>query len=148
MSTPRKRAEGSQDPAIVPETQPKIMTKPLPEILDELENYIKRVEEAVRQAQAAARDSREAANQAKISGEKAAEAAKKAADAAVAKVREEATRAIGALDNRVSEIEAEIKAQIDTLEEKVTQEALALDTAFLALRNEHSGESPFLKGRK
>ncbi|MBI2979628.1 MAG: hypothetical protein HYY41_02210 [Chloroflexi bacterium] len=41
--------------------QPKIMTKPLPEILDELENYIKRVEEAVRQAQAAARESREAA---------------------------------------------------------------------------------------
>ena len=32
------------------ENRPKIMTKPLPEILDELEEYIRRVEEAVKQA--------------------------------------------------------------------------------------------------
>jgi F0F1-type ATP synthase membrane subunit b/b' len=146
-STPRKGAGGSQDPAQTPVTQPKIMTKPLPEILDELEDYIRRVEEAVRQAQGAARDSREAAAQAKLAGEKAAEAAKKAAEAAVAQVRAEAARAAEALDNRISNLETEIKRQINTLEEKVTQEALALDTAFLTLRNEHIEESPFLKSK-
>jgi len=66
--------------------QAKIMTLPLPQILDELESYIRRVEDAVKQAQTAAKDSREAADQAKVSGEKAAEAARKAAEAAVAKV--------------------------------------------------------------
>ena len=35
--------------------QPKIMTKPLPEILDEMESYIKRVEGTVRQAQITAK---------------------------------------------------------------------------------------------
>jgi t-SNARE complex subunit (syntaxin) len=62
------------------EMAPKIMTKPLPVILDELENYIHRVEEAVKLAQAAAKDSRAAADQARESGEKAAEAARKAAE--------------------------------------------------------------------
>jgi colicin import membrane protein len=80
---PRKPTDGSVE---TEDIQPKIMTQPLPMILDELENYIKRVEEAVKQAQAAARDSREAAAQAKESGEKAAEAARKAAQEAVAKV--------------------------------------------------------------
>ncbi len=120
--------------------QPKIMTKPLPEILDELENYIKRVEEAVIVAQTAARDSREAAAQAKESGEKAAEAAKKAAEGAVAKVKEEAAKAVDTLDIRVSAIESEL----NTLKEKVSQEALAMDRALLAAKDRHTEESPFL----
>jgi colicin import membrane protein len=132
---PKKDTEGAQEPEKI---QPKIMTKPLPMILDELEDYIKRVEEAVKQAQAAARDSREAAAQAKLSGEKAAEAAKKAADAAVARVREEAARALEALGIRVDR-------EMNTLKEKITQEALALDKAFLALKEKHSAESPFMK---
>ena len=118
--------------------QPKIMVKPLPEILDELENYIKRVEEAVKQAQSAARESREAAAQAKLSGEKAAEAAKKAADAAVARVREEAARAVEALGMRMDK-------ELDDIREKVTQEATALDKAFLALKERHIKESPFFQ---
>ena len=47
---------------------PKIMTKPLPQILDDLEGYIARLEEAVGQAQAAAKDSKETAAQAKTAG--------------------------------------------------------------------------------
>ncbi len=62
-----------------PITSPKIMTKPLPEILDDLENYIEKVEDAVRQAREAAKESREAAALAKEAGERAAaEAAAKA----------------------------------------------------------------------
>ncbi len=81
--------------------QPAIMTKPLPMILDELENYIRRVEEAVREARAAAADSRQAADDAKAAGEQAASAARKAAEAAVAQVRDEAARAAEALSDRI-----------------------------------------------
>ncbi len=133
---PRKETKVPED------KQPKIMTKPLPEILDELEDYIKRVEEAAKVAQAAARDSREAAAQAKLSGEKAAEAAKKAAEAAVAKVREDAARAAEKLGLKISAVEA----QLNTLEKNARQEAMALDKSFLAMKEKHSKESPFLEG--
>ena len=136
-----KGTNGYQEPEKTEERQPKIMTKPLPEILDELENYIGRVEEAVRQAQAAARESREAAAQARVSGEKATEAAKKASEAAVAKVKEEAAKAIDSLGTKFSVIESEM----NTLNEKVRQEALAVDQALLAAKGKHIEESPFLE---
>jgi hypothetical protein len=136
-----KETNMPQDPATMDERQPRIMTEPLPQILDELENYIRRVEEAVKQAQAAARESREAAAQAKISGEKAAEAARKAAEGAVAKVKEEAAKAVDALGLRVSANEAEI----NSLKDNVSQEALAVDRALLAAKERHIEESPFLQ---
>ena len=120
--------------------QAKIMTLPLPQILDELESYIRRVEEAVKQAQTAAKESREAADQAKVSGENAAEAARKAAEAAVAKIKEEAAKAADALGIRVSGLESELNA----LKEKSSREALAIDRAFLALKDKHLEDSPFL----
>jgi hypothetical protein len=125
------------------EAQPKIMTKPLPTILDELENYIHRVEEAVKLAQSAARDSRAAAVQAKESGERAAEAARKAAEAAVTKVKEEAARRADALDDRISEV----SENLDSLADKVKREVIALDEAFLALKDKHIEQSPFFKGK-
>ena len=139
--TTEKETKDPREPIQMETRQPKIMTVPLPEILDELENYIRRVEEAVKQAQAAAKESRQAAAQAKESGEKAAEAAKKAADAAVAKVKEEAAKAVDTLGLRVSAIESEM----NTLKEKASQEALAVDRAFLALKDKHIEESPFLE---
>lgn len=142
-----KEIKGNREPEKpkVEKVQPKIMTKPLPMILDELEDYIKRVEEAVKQAQAAAKDSREAAAQAKMSGEKAAEAAKKAAEIAVAKVREEVLRAIDALNTKLTDKISDLEAELGTLEEKVTEEAFTLDRAFLEAKNRHLEESPFLK---
>ena len=124
----------------VEKTKPKIMTKPLPEILDELEDYIKRVEEAVREARAAAKDAREAAAQAKLSGEQAAAAAKQAADAAVAKVRDEAARANAAVNARITDLEAEL----NDLRENAKQEAFAVDQALLEAQRKHIEESPFL----
>ena len=62
----------------------KIMTKPLPQILDELEDSIIAVNEATRAAGAAADDARKAAEEARKAGEKAAsEAARVAAEAIV-----------------------------------------------------------------
>jgi uncharacterized phage infection (PIP) family protein YhgE len=140
-TTKEKEKKGSREPEKMEVKQAKIMTLPLPQILDELESYIRRVEEAVKQAQTAAKDSREAADQAKVSGEKAAEAARKAAEAAVAKVKEEAAKAVDTLGVRVSGIESEL----NTLKDKVSQEALAVDRAFLALKDKHIEGSPFLE---
>jgi F0F1-type ATP synthase membrane subunit b/b' len=138
IKSPKKPEEGTTG---TEEIQPKIMTKPLPAILDELEDYIKRVEEAVKQAQAAARDSRQAAGQAREAGEKAADAARKAAEAAVCQVRDEAARAIEALNNRISEV----SEQLDSLIDKVKHEVIALDEAFLALKDKHVEDSPFFQ---
>ncbi|MFC1976679.1 hypothetical protein ACFLWS_00180 [Chloroflexota bacterium] len=140
-TTSEKEKKGYQEPEKIAAKQPRIMTQPLPMILDELENYIRRVEEAVKEAQAAAKESKEAAAQARISGEKAAEAAKKAAEAAVARVKEEAAKAVDTLGVRVSGFESELNA----LKEKVSHEAHAVDRAFLALKDKHIEESPFLE---
>ncbi|MBN1692738.1 MAG: hypothetical protein JW845_04190 [Dehalococcoidales bacterium] len=137
---PKKPADSVSE---AEETQPKIMTKPLPMILDELENYIHRVEEAVKLAQSAAKDSRAAADQAKESGERAADAARKAAEAAVAKIKEEATRREDVLDDKISEVTENLDALVD----KVKQEVVALDEAFLALKNKHVEQSPFFKNK-
>jgi len=59
----------------------------------------------------------------------------------VAKVKEEAARGINTLDMKLSALETELNA----LEEKVSREALALDRAFLAAKDKHIEESPFLQ---
>lgn len=94
------------------EKQPKIMTKPLPDILDELEDYIRRVEDAVNQAQQAARESREAATVARVAGEEAGVAARKAAEAAVARVEKAAMDEIQALKTGLQQA---LKVALDAL---------------------------------
>ncbi len=138
--TKNKKEKGEMEQK-QPKIEPKIMTKPLPEILDELENYIKRVEEAVRDARAAAKDAREAAAQAEISGQNAAEAAKKAANAAVAEVREESARANKAVNTRVTDLENEVSE----FKDNAKQEAFAVDQGLLESQRKHLEESPFLK---
>ena len=143
MSTAQKSTKATV-PAETGQTLPKIMTKPLPEILDELENYIRKVEEAVGVAQQAARESKGAAAQAKESGEKAADSARHAAETAVAAVKQEAQKTADALLLRVAEIEKEIS----DLEEKLSREAMAINRAFLVLKDTHAGESPWLNDSK
>ena len=135
MTTAHKKETGDT------ENRPKIMTKPLPEILDELENYIKRLDEAERLTQAAVKEAHEAAAQARASGERAAEAARKAAEAAVSKVREEAARAIDTINNRISTFEADV----NIFKDKVSREAMVLDQSLLAAREKHMKESPFFE---
>jgi len=65
----------------------KIMTKPLPQILDEIEDSIKLADEA-------ARNAREAAEQARKAGEKAASEAARVAAEAIAKVEQIAKNAM------------------------------------------------------
>ncbi len=133
-NTPRKEKGGSQEPAKMEEKQSKIMTKPLPAILDE-------IDDSIRLANEATKDARQAAEEARRAGEKAANEARRAAELAVAKVRDEATKAINALGVRASTLETELS----TLKEKATQEALSLDKAFVALKDKHMEISPFLK---
>ena len=121
--------------------EPKIMTQPLPQILDELEDYIKRVEAAAVLARLAADESREAAAQAKRSGEEAAEAAKKAADEAVAKVKEELDMKLKWLQERTSSLEEGFAL----LRKRVADEAIAVDKAFIAAKDKHIEASPFLE---
>jgi len=65
----------------------KIMTKPLPQILDELEDNIKL-------ATAAAKDARKSADEARRAGEKAASDATKAAAQAIADIKQTADNAM------------------------------------------------------
>jgi len=65
----------------------KIMTKPLPQILDEIEDSIKLANEAAKSA-------REAAEQARKAGEKAAGEAAKVAAEKIAKVEQKADKAM------------------------------------------------------
>jgi len=92
-----------------PEEAPKILTKPLPQILDEIEDSIKLADEA-------AKNAREAAEEARKAGEKAAREAARVANEAIAKVEQTAknaaqlaeliksavTEAAGALEKRLS----------------------------------------------
>ena len=65
----------------------KIMTKPLPQILDELEDSLKLAGEA-------AKDARKAADEARKAGEKAASEATKAASQAIANIERTANNAM------------------------------------------------------
>lgn len=71
-----------------PEIQPKkIMTQPLPQILDEIEDSIKGADEA-------AKDARKAAEEARLAGEKAATEAARVAAEKIAKVEQLAREAL------------------------------------------------------
>ena len=78
-----KGTEGQQQPV----TQPKIMTKPLPQILDELD-------ESIRLANDAAADARLAAEEARRAGEQAAKEAARVAAQAIGRVEDIAKRAL------------------------------------------------------
>ena len=70
-----------------PEEAPKILTKPLPQILDEIEDGIKLADEAVKNA-------REAAEEARKAGEKAANEAARVAAEAIARIEQIANNAL------------------------------------------------------
>jgi len=80
-----KRGELSEEAEL--EERPEIMTKPLPQILDELEKSIKL-------ANAAAQNARDAADEARKAGEKAANEAARVAAEAISKVEQTAKSAL------------------------------------------------------
>lgn len=83
---------------------PKIMSKPLPQILDELEEYIAQVADAVKASQVAADESKQSALDAKAAGEEAAMAARKAAEAAVSKVSSAMENAMDEIRDRIERV--------------------------------------------
>jgi len=72
---------------------PKILTKPLPQILDEIEGSIRAINEATKLASAAAKDARQAAEEARQAGEKAASEASKVAIESIARIEDIANAA-------------------------------------------------------
>lgn len=84
--------------------EPKIMTKPLPVILDELEDYIRQVEAAVKEARAAAEESKGHAAEAKAAGLEAGAAARKAAEASVTQVKKDLEGEIAALKMAIDKV--------------------------------------------
>lgn len=97
--------------------EPKIMTEPLPDILNELETWhnenkdlIEELRAALKASQEAAQASQEAAvvagqkaDEAKVAGQEAAAAARKAAEAAVARIERAAMDEIQALKTGLQE---------------------------------------------
>jgi colicin import membrane protein len=90
-----------EDTAPTNEIGAKVLVKPLPKILDELEGHIKTAEEAAKRAhesailaQQAATKSITASEYAREAGEKAAEMARKAAEEALAKAEEALVKAV------------------------------------------------------
>lgn len=83
----------------------KIMSKPLPEILDELDEAIAELRQATKEAKEATAVAKEAAQTAKLAGEYAGAQAKEAAEAALAETR----------DNLMKEIEGVRQLAIDAM---------------------------------
>jgi len=95
------------------ERSKKIMTKPLPEILDELEDSIKLADEA-------AKDARKAAEEARKAGEKAANEAARVTAEAITKVEETAKEALQLAKLLHSAVKDAIVAIEKRLPEKIT----------------------------
>jgi hypothetical protein len=119
----------------------KILNVPLPQILDELESYIKKVEDAVTLAREAAADARKAAGDARSAGENAASDAKRAVEASVARVVAELGDSILDDSRKIDELSSKVR----TLIENARKEAAAIDVAILAAKERHVQESPYLQ---
>ena len=102
-----KRGELSKEAEL--EERPEIMTKPLPQILDELEKSIKL-------ANAAAQNARDAADEARKAGEKAANEAARVAAEAISKVEQTAKSALQLAEL----IKAAITEAAGTLEKRLS----------------------------
>lgn len=81
--------------------QPKIMVKPLPEILDELEDGIKRLDQAIKASEKATKEAKAAAAEARQAGLKAAGEAARVAEEATAKLEKRLDATIAGLGNRL-----------------------------------------------
>ena len=87
MVTPNKPKNTTEHPPVKEEKPKKIMTQPLPQILDEIESSIRLADEA-------AKNAREAAEEARKAGEKAAKEAERVASEAIARVEKIAKNAL------------------------------------------------------
>jgi len=145
----------------------KIMTQPLPAILDYIDEKIRELEEATRKAEVATGEARIAAEEARVAGEKAAgeariagekasaEAAKEAkeagiaagfaaaqaAKAAVAEVRSELTT----IDETQRRLIQSLSDELARTKELVVKSAVAVDASILAFKDKHVELSPVLK---
>jgi exonuclease VII small subunit len=85
----------------MPEAQSKIMIKPLPEILDELEGGINRLETAIKASEKATKEAKAAAVEAREAGVKAAGEAGRVAEQAIANLEKRLDKTIAGANDRL-----------------------------------------------
>ncbi|MFH1169898.1 MAG: alanine-zipper protein [Chloroflexota bacterium] len=105
MVTPNRKPEKPME-----EKPKKIMTQPLPQILDEIEN-------SLMMADAAAKNAREAADEARKAGEKAANEASRVASEAISRVERLAKEAL----ELARFLNSALAATSDTLQKKLSE---------------------------
>jgi len=112
----------------------KIMSRPLPAILDYIEERIAALEQAEARAEVAAKEAKEA-------GIAAGFAAAQAAKAAVAEVRSELTT----IDETQRRLIQSLSDELARTKELVVKSAVAVDASILAFKDKHVELSPVLK---
>ena len=85
----------------MPDAQSKIMVKPLPEILDELEGGINRLETAIKASEKATKEAKAAAIEAREAGVKAAGEAGRVAEQAIANLEKRLDKTIAGVNQRL-----------------------------------------------
>ncbi len=136
MATPRK----ARTQALEEATQSsKIMTMPLPQILEELDNAIKQVAEAVDSTNEAAQGAREAAANARIAGKNAAAEAQKAVEKEVGSLEEKVDAMIGGINGRLRKLTALVEANQELTERINRAQVASLNAATEAYNKEIEG---------
>jgi hypothetical protein len=113
-------------------TEHKILTKPLPDILDELEDWISKVEEATKKAEAATLEAKQAAGEAKLAGEKAAGEAARVAGEKMAAIE-------SSLSKRIDDLAATIE-QVLQFAKRINEAQVAGLNANIKAYNEAIGQ--------
>ena len=148
------------------EQKPKIMVKPLPTILDELEDYIRQVAEGARRAEKAAGEAEAHAEEAKLAGERAAEAAAREMGELLKGIGRKAMEALGTAElarakaeeagreaAKLAQVTAdkamgkfkELQQEHDKLKKEVLQLALAVNKAWVKGNEVYLENAPYLK---
>lgn len=151
---------------MVDKQSPKIMVQPLPQILDELEEYIRYVEEIVKLAQAAAGEAKAHAENARLAGEKAAEGAAAEMAERIKDIGAKAMQALGTAESAREKAEEagkeaagvaqatadkaldyfrKLQAEHDKLKKEVMQLALAVNQAWVKGNETYLENTPYLR---
>lgn len=116
--------------------QHKIMAKPLPEILDEIDEAISELKATIKEAKVAITEAKAAAGEAREAGEEAAEQAKQIATEAVAKVA-------GDLSDAENRLGQQLLGAHDDMMEKLNR---VREIASLALNEHRAFRAAIIKG--
>lgn len=122
----------------------KIMSEPLPQMFDELEDYIRRVDEAVSKTEKAAVVAEVHAEEAKLAGERAAQAAAQVGTRAEEAGRESAKVAKETAEEGIEKFR-KLQAEHDQLKRDVMKLALAVNKQNVGANEIFLNNAPYLR---